>query len=53
VKLLAPTKSDQQQTQQKVKKPEEQKEQLKFCTECGWKYRESDKFCGSCGHKRL
>eukprot|EP00350_Pseudokeronopsis_sp_OXSARD2_P003653 CAMPEP_0170549064 /NCGR_PEP_ID=MMETSP0211-20121228/7249_1 /TAXON_ID=311385 /ORGANISM="Pseudokeronopsis sp., Strain OXSARD2" /LENGTH=115 /DNA_ID=CAMNT_0010854869 /DNA_START=1976 /DNA_END=2323 /DNA_ORIENTATION=+ len=25
---------------------------VKFCTDCGWKFRDSDKFCGECGIKR-
>jgi rRNA maturation endonuclease Nob1 len=30
----------------------ETEKKVKFCTDCGEKYRDNDKFCGECGSKR-
>eukprot|EP00347_Sterkiella_histriomuscorum_P019522 403341311 len=38
----------------KTQQKEQLNFQLKFCTGCGWKFRDDlDKFCGSCGGKRV
>lgn len=32
--------------------PESQRSQIKFCTQCGYKFKENDNFCAQCGKKR-